>query len=160
MNLLCFLIKRIVDKSFCLFKNMFVSNSFRISCILPYRIFNFSSSSFHSLPKNYFSLEGFCFLDEYFEIENFFNNVTVITEKSLDFPYSEFPWEDDITNIHEDLYNYFYKSFLFDYHLTISDEEVEPFKDFSFIYIVFYKTKPKLVECEILNKESSFNQNV
>jgi hypothetical protein len=157
-----------MNQTFSLFKILFISGKnrggtfgiscFGISCIVPNNFRNFSATSLHSLPKNYFSLEGFCFLDEYFEIENFFENVTVIREKSMDFPYSEFPWEDDITNIHEDLDNYFYKTFLFDYHLTISDEDLKPLKDFSYIYIVFYKNRPKLEQRKFLNNETGFNQ--
>ena len=91
-----------------------------------------------------------------FELKNFFINTHIIREKARDFPYSEYEWEDDITYINDDLYNYFYKNFLWDYYLTF-DGELEPGIDFDYIYLVFYKTDPTFIRDSTFYKRGGNN---
>lgn len=93
-------------------------------------------------------------ISETIEFNNFFSDVTTIRESSPEWPYSEMEWEDNITHVNDDLYNYFHKQFLWDYHLTV--DGLEPCIDF--IYLVFYKTDPafKLELSE--NKEGGYDR--
>jgi hypothetical protein len=153
-----------IIKNYCLnsmFAGGFIRGSHSIGlysfCTANKRFYSTSTSSTSKSGKeqcNYFSLDNFLLFDGII-IENFFNNIQVIREKSDVFPYSKYFWEDNVSNIQEDLYNYFYKKFLWDYFLVI-DGELEPGIDFEYIYIVFLKTDP---DYKFTMKESDNKEN-
>jgi len=97
------------------------------------------ADNYTKLDVNYIYFNNFTY-SECFKIVNFFEAFSEIREKSSEFPYSEYLWEDTVTYVQEDLYNYFYIKFLWDYSLYT--EDMEAGVDFDYIYIVFYKNEP------------------